>query len=62
MALGIVEALEEEKGIDVSQLEHNSTEYLHVLIEAMRLAFADSEPGAIYWGRHRLTKNQRDTT
>lgn len=43
MALGIIEALEEEKGIDVLELEHNSTAYLHVLIEAMRLAFADSE-------------------
>lgn len=43
MALGIVEALEEDKGIDVLKLEHNSTQYLHILIEAMRLAFADSE-------------------
>jgi gamma-glutamyltranspeptidase/glutathione hydrolase len=43
VALGIIEALEEEKGIDVLELEHNSTAYLHVLIEAMRLAFADSE-------------------
>lgn len=32
-----------EKGIDVLELEHNSTEYLHILIEAMRLAFADSK-------------------
>jgi gamma-glutamyltranspeptidase/glutathione hydrolase len=43
VALGIIEALEEEKGVDVLELEHNSTAYLHVLIEAMRLAFADSE-------------------
>lgn len=43
VALGIVEALEQEKGVDVLELEHNSTQYLHVLIEAMRLAFADSE-------------------
>ena len=43
VALGIIEALESEKGIDVLELEHNSTEYLHILIEAMRLAFADSE-------------------
>lgn len=42
VALGIIEALEEEKGVDVLELEHNSTRYLHVLIEAMRLAFADS--------------------
>jgi gamma-glutamyltranspeptidase len=33
-----------EQGIDVLELEHNSTAYLHILIEAMRLAFADSEP------------------
>jgi gamma-glutamyltranspeptidase/glutathione hydrolase len=43
VALGIIEALEAEKGIDVLELEHNSTAYLHILIEAMRLAFADSK-------------------
>lgn len=46
MALGIIEALETEKGVDVLELEHNSTRYLHVLIEAMRLAFADSRSRA----------------
>ena len=40
MALGIVEAVEKQEGIDVLQLDHNSVLYLHILIEAMRLAFA----------------------
>lgn len=42
VALGIVEAVEEQHGIDILKVEHNSTQYLHILIEAMRLAFADS--------------------
>jgi gamma-glutamyltranspeptidase len=37
-----------EQGIDVLELEHNSTAYLHILIEAMRLAFADSELLHVY--------------
>lgn len=41
MALGIVEQLEEAgKIVDILKMEHNSVEYLHVLIEALRLAFA----------------------
>jgi gamma-glutamyltranspeptidase/glutathione hydrolase len=43
VALGIVEALEETRGLNVLSMEHNSAEYLHILIEAMRLAFADSK-------------------
>lgn len=45
MALGIIEAVEEVHGVDVLELEFNSVEYLHILIEALRLAFADSECG-----------------
>lgn len=41
LALGIIENIEELHGIDVLKLEHNSPEYLHILIEALRLAFAD---------------------
>jgi len=37
LALNIVE------GFELAQLEHNSAEYLHTLIEAMKLAFADGE-------------------
>lgn len=59
VALGIIEALESEKGIDVLELEHNSTEYLHILIEAMRLAFADSKHHVVF---HASAKPQRDTT
>lgn len=36
-------------GVDVLQLDFNGTQYLHILIEALRLAFADSE----YWLRYR---------
>lgn len=43
MALGIVEAVEAQHGIDLLELDHNSPLYLHILIEALRLAFADSE-------------------
>ncbi|KAI9489640.1 nucleophile aminohydrolase [Zychaea mexicana] len=42
IALGIIKALEEEHGLEISKLEHNSAEYLHVIIEVMRLAFADA--------------------
>lgn len=36
LALNILE------GFDVSKLEHNSTEHLHLVIESLRLAFADT--------------------
>lgn len=43
VALGIIEALEESGKIkDILEMEHNSVEYLHTLIEALRLAFADT--------------------
>lgn len=42
VALGIIEALEIDRGVDLLKLEHNSAQYLHVLIEALRLAFADT--------------------
>ncbi|KAJ3087503.1 hypothetical protein HK102_010928 [Quaeritorhiza haematococci] len=43
MALGIIEALQEEGVVkDLGTIEHNSAEYLHVVIEALRIAFADT--------------------
>lgn len=44
MALGILEAAEELGKIrPLLEMEHNSVEYLHALIEALRLAFADTQ-------------------
>ncbi|KAI9494949.1 gamma-glutamyltranspeptidase [Zychaea mexicana] len=42
IALGIIRALEEQHGLNLAKLEHNSAEYLHIIIEALRLAFADT--------------------
>ncbi|KAG6911983.1 hypothetical protein DXG01_000231 [Tephrocybe rancida] len=44
MALGVLESLQEQ-GISrpLSEMEHNSPEYLHTIIEALRLAFSDTE-------------------
>jgi gamma-glutamyltranspeptidase/glutathione hydrolase len=44
--LGIIEGLEGSGKLeDILKTEHNSTEYLHVLIESLRLAFAGKEHG-----------------
>jgi gamma-glutamyltranspeptidase/glutathione hydrolase len=41
VALGIIEGLEASGKLDdILKLEHNSVEYLHILIESLRLAFA----------------------
>ncbi|GLB36126.1 putative gamma-glutamyltranspeptidase [Lyophyllum shimeji] len=44
IALGILESVQEQ-GISkpLNEMEHNSAEYLHTLIEALRLAFSDSQ-------------------
>ncbi|TPX36963.1 hypothetical protein SmJEL517_g01006 [Synchytrium microbalum] len=42
IALGILESLWQDRGIDFKTLGHNSPEYLHYLIEALRLAFSDA--------------------
>lgn len=43
LALGILEQIQEQGKIrPLLEMEHNSPEYLHTLIEALRLAFADS--------------------
>lgn len=43
IALGILETLEKEKKIkNLEDMEFNSTEYLHVLIEALRIGFKDT--------------------
>jgi len=44
LALGILENIQEQ-GLSkpLLEMEHNSAEYVHTLIEALRLAFADSQ-------------------
>jgi gamma-glutamyltranspeptidase / glutathione hydrolase len=43
MALGILEKLEEDRKImSFSQEDHNSTPYLHAIIESLRIAFSDA--------------------
>ena len=43
VALGILDELQNQgKVADLATVEHNSAEYLHALIEALRLAFADT--------------------
>jgi gamma-glutamyltranspeptidase/glutathione hydrolase len=43
MALGIIDQLVQSKQIPaLSELQHNSASYLHVIIESLRLSFADA--------------------
>lgn len=43
MALGILEELEKERKIRTfSQTDHNSADYLHAVIESLRIAFSDA--------------------
>lgn len=43
LALGYIKQLAKRKEIDLAKLEHNSAEYLHLVIESLKLAFFDSE-------------------
>ncbi|KAI5898414.1 gamma-glutamyltranspeptidase [Schizophyllum commune H4-8] len=44
LALGIIEQMQKQGIVpDLLQMEHNSPLYLHTLVEALRLAFADSQ-------------------
>jgi gamma-glutamyltranspeptidase/glutathione hydrolase len=44
IALGIVDSLHRQGKIpDITTLDHNSAEYLHILIEALRFGFADAQ-------------------
>lgn len=60
MALGILEELERTKRIRVfAKSDHNSAEYLHALIEALRIAFADgtwfiADPNVVKVPAHQL--------
>ncbi|KAI8908932.1 putative gamma-glutamyltransferase ywrD-like protein [Gorgonomyces haynaldii] len=41
MALGIIKKVEKIHNLDLSKMDRLSSEYLHILIEALRLAFVD---------------------
>ncbi|KAK6465252.1 gamma-glutamyltransferase [Scheffersomyces coipomensis] len=43
LALGIIQELHNSSKINLHELKHNSAEYLHVLIEACKIAFYDSD-------------------
>lgn len=43
LALGLIQELHNEGKINLYELKHNSAEYLHVLIEACKLGFHDSD-------------------
>lgn len=42
IALGIIEQMQELGLVDLAKVEYNGTEYCHAIIEALRLAFADT--------------------
>ncbi|KAI7863561.1 nucleophile aminohydrolase [Spinellus fusiger] len=42
IALGIIEALEKSGKVDFSSIDHNSADYIHIIIEVLRIAFADT--------------------
>ena len=43
LALGLIQELHNEGKINMHELKHNSAEYLHILIEACKLGFHDSD-------------------
>lgn len=43
LTLGLIKELDETGVIDLKNMQHNSTEYLHVLTECLKLSFKDSD-------------------
>jgi gamma-glutamyltranspeptidase/glutathione hydrolase len=43
LTLGLIKSLAKSKQINLDELKHNSTEYLHLIIETLKLSFKDSE-------------------
>ncbi|ODQ80701.1 hypothetical protein BABINDRAFT_160934 [Babjeviella inositovora NRRL Y-12698] len=43
LALGLVKALEKSGRVNLFELKHNSPEYIHLLIEALKISFYDSD-------------------
>ena len=54
----MVEALNILEGYDLKSMGHNSPEYLHTVVEAVKLAFADRDQ---YYGDPRFSKIPEDT-
>lgn len=43
IAVGIINQLQKQGKVDLAKMKHNSTEYLHLLIECLKFAFKDAE-------------------
>lgn len=43
MTLGLINSLNERNIINLKNIEHNSSEYLHLIIECLKISFRDSE-------------------
>src|SRR5260370_38490210 len=54
----MLEALNILEGYDLRALGHNSPEYLHIVVEAAKLAFADRDR---YYGDPKFSKVPEDT-
>jgi gamma-glutamyltranspeptidase / glutathione hydrolase len=54
----LLQILQILEGVDLRQLGHNTPDYIHVLVEAMKLAFADREA---YYGDPRFIDVPTDT-
>src|SRR5207253_1865739 len=54
----MVEALNILEGFDLKSMGHNTPEYLHIVVEAVKLAFADRDQ---YYGDPRFSKIPEET-
>lgn len=43
IAIGIINTLQKQGRIDLTKMDHNSPEYLHLIVEALKFAFKDAE-------------------
>jgi gamma-glutamyltranspeptidase/glutathione hydrolase len=61
ITLGLIENLEKLGEINLKELKHNSAEYLHLVIECLKIAFKESEE-YVFDFDHYIAKNQIDPT